>query len=214
MKTPTAVAEFLISGALKFWQELKEIETHFGELITDQLEEHRTRLSDATELLNSLVNQMIIAQQNRLGIAGIHLANRTESFLKDQQSELNKLIVGTKNIIGRFVTGQTHQLDHSVNKLNYIFREKVLMNKNMLNQFKHLVKIRTLETIRYEKKNLDLIQDKLRLVDPQNILKRGYSLTMLNGKIIKSVQQVNEGDLLETWLGDGIIESNVKRISK
>lgn len=212
MKTPTAVAEFLISGALRFWQELKEIENRFEELISDQLEDHKSRLSEATDQLKNLVNQMIVAQQNRMKIAGIHLANRTESFLKDQRSELKKLMVGTKNLTSSFVAGQTHQLDHSGNKLNYIFREKVLMNKNLLNQFQHLIKIRTLETIRAEKKNLNLIQEKLRLVDPYTILKRGYSLTMLNGKIVKSVKQIVNGDLLETRLSDGTVESKVEKI--
>jgi len=51
------------------------------------------------------------------------------------------------------------------------------------------------------------------LVDPQNILKRGYSLTLLNGKIVKSIDQISEGDQLETRLSDGIIESIVEKIS-
>lgn len=214
MKTPTAVAEFLISGALQFSQELNELEKHFTELITDQLDDHKNRLNDAADQLNLLVNQMIGSQQNRLNIAGIQLANRTESFLKIQQSELKQLMTETKNQTSRFVTRQNHLLDRSGNKLNFIFREQVLKNKNLLNQFQHLIRIRSMETIRAEKKNLNVIQEKLRLVDPQNIIKRGYSLTMLNGKIVKSVGQLEEGDLLETRLSDGIVESTVKKIAK
>ncbi|MBV5311747.1 MAG: exodeoxyribonuclease VII large subunit [Prolixibacteraceae bacterium] len=214
MKTPTAVAEFLIAGALQFSQELNELEKHFTELITDQLDDHKNRLNDAADQLNLLVNRMIVSQQNRLNIAGIQLANRAESFLKIQQSELKQLMAETKNQTSRFVTRQNHLLDRSGNKLNFIFREQVLKNKNLLNQFQHLIRIRSLETIRAEKKNLNAIQEKLRLVDPQNIIKRGYSLTMLNGKIVKSVGQLEEGDLLETRLSDGIVESTVKKIAK
>ncbi len=212
MKTPTAVAEFLIAGALQFSQELNELEKHFMDLITDQLDDHKNRLNDAADQLKLLVNQMIVSQQNRLNIASIQLANRTESFLKVQQSELKQLITEAKNQTSRFVTRQNHLLDRSGNKLNFIFREQVLKNKNLLNQFQHLIKIRSLETIRTEKKNLNLIQEKLRLVDPQNIIKRGYSLTMLNGKFVKSVNQVKEGDLLETRLSDGTVESTVEKI--
>jgi exodeoxyribonuclease VII large subunit len=212
MKTPTAVAEFLISGALQFSQGLNELEKHFMELITDQLDDHKNRLNDAADQLNLLVNQMIVSQQNRLNIAGIHLANRTETFLKDQQLALKQVMTETKNQTNRFVTRQNHLLDRSGNKLNFIFREQVLKNKNLLNQFQHLIKIRSLETIRAEKKNLNLIQEKLRLVDPQNIIKRGYSLTMINGKIVKSVSLVKEGDLLETRLSDGTVESTVEKI--
>ena len=211
MKTPTAVAEFLISGALQFSQQIAELENHFVELVNEQLEQNKNRLNDAADLLNHLVNEMIVTQQNRLKIAQIQLANRTEAFLRKQQSELKQLTIGAKNKTNRFVTRQNHLLDQSGNKLNFVFREQMLKSKNQLGQFQYLIKIRSIETIRAEKKNLSSIQEKLRLVDPQNILKRGYSLTMLNGKIVKSIKQIKEGDLLETRLSDGIVESTVKK---
>lgn len=214
MKTPTAVAEFLISGALRFSQELNELEKNFTELVTDQLEENKNRLNDAADQLNILVNQLIVAQQNRLNIARIQLANRTEVFLKNQETELKQVLVGVLNKTNRFVTRQNHILGQSGNKLNFVFREQVLKNKNLLNQFQHLIKIQSLETIRTEKRTLNSIQEKLRLVDPQNIIKRGYSLTMMNGKIIKSVGQVNVGDILETRLSDGIVKSTVEKTTK
>jgi exodeoxyribonuclease VII large subunit len=210
MKTPTAVAEFLISGALRFSDELKELEKNFSELITDQLEDHKTRLNDAADLLNQLVNQLIVSQQNRLNIARIQLANRSEVFLKDQKSELKKYSADIKSLTSRFVVQQKHMLDYSGNKLNFIFRAQVLKNKNLLNQFQHLIRIQVTDQIRNEKKNLDSFQEKLRLVDPQNILKRGYSLTMINGKIVKSVKQIKKGDQMETRLSDGMVESRVE----
>lgn len=213
MKTPTAVAEFLISGALRFSQELKELEKHFSEMVNDQLENNKNRLNDAADQLHHLVNQMIVSQQNRLNIGRIQLANRSDTFLKGQQAELKQLTTESKSMTSRFVTRQNHLLDHSGNKLNFIFREQVLKNKNLLNQFQHLIKIRATDQIRIEKKNLSSVQEKLRLVDPQNILKRGYSLTVMNGKIVKSVLQVKKGDQLETRLSDGKIKSFVEKIT-
>ena len=214
MKTPTAVAEFLISGALQFDQQLTELENHFIELVNDQLEENKNRLNDAADQLNQLVNQMIVAQRNRLEIAQIQLTNRTNAFLKKHQSELKQVTIETKNKTNRFVTRQNHMLSQSGNMLNFAFRKQMLKSKNKLNQCENLVKILSLETIRTEKRNLNSIQEKLRLVDPQNILKRGYSLTMLNGKIVKSVGQLQKGDLLETRLSDGTVESSVDKINK
>ena len=213
MKTPTAVAEFLITGALQFSQQLNELEKHFTELVNDQLEENKNRLNDAADQLNNLVNKMIVAQQNRLNIARIQLTNRSEAFLKNQFSDLKQISGIAKNHIHRYVTRQDHLLEQSGNKLNFAFRQQVLKNKSLLQQFQHLIKFRSIETIKTEKKNLNSIQEKLRLVDPQNILKRGYSLTMLNGKILKSVEQVKTGDILETRLSDGKVESKVEKIS-
>ncbi len=213
MKTPTAVAEFLISGALQFDQQLAELENHFIELVNDQLEENKNRLNDAADQLNQLVNQMIVTQRNRLNIAQIQLSNRTGVFLKNQQSELKQITTDAKNKTNRFVTRQNHLLSQSGNMLNFAFRKQMLKSKNKLNQCENLVKILSLETIRAEKRNLNSVQEKLRLVDPQNILKRGYSLTILNGKIVKSVGQLQKGELLETRLSDGTVESTVEKIS-
>ena len=213
MKTPTAVAEFLISGALQFSQQLNELEKHFTELVNDQLEENKNRLNDAADQLSLLVNQLIVKQSNRLEIARIQLENRSETFLKNQFSNLKQISAIAKNQTHRYVTRQNHLLEQSGNKLNFAFRQQVLKNKSLLQQFQNLIKFRSIETIKTEKKNLNSIQEKLRLVDPQNILKRGYSLTMLNGKILKSVQLVKEGDLLETRLSDGKVESRVEKIA-
>jgi exodeoxyribonuclease VII large subunit len=86
-----------------------------------------------------------------------------------------------------------------------------MKKQNALVHYQQLVKIRTQETLRAEKKSLGSIQDKLRLVDPLNILKRGYSLTLVDGKILKSVKHVKKGDLLETQLRDGKVISIVDR---
>lgn len=214
MKTPTAVAEFLISSALQFSQQLNELEKHFTDLVNDQLKENHTRLNDSADQLSLLVNQLIVKQSNRLNIARLQLANHSERFLKNQLTELKGLTTDTKNKISRYVTRQNHLLVQSVNRLNYTFRGQVVKNRNLLRQFQQLIKIRTLEALRAENKNLIQIQEKLRLVDPQNILKRGYSLTMINGKILKSVQWIKEGDHLETRLGDGSMVSRVEKVRK
>lgn len=57
---------------------------------------------------------------------------------------------------------------------------------------------------------LDNLKTKLELLNPLNILDKGYSVTTVNGKIVKSVNDVNSGDVVSTKLSDGLIESIVK----
>jgi exodeoxyribonuclease VII large subunit len=61
---------------------------------------------------------------------------------------------------------------------------------------------------------LALLQKRAELVDPVNILKRGYSITLLGGRSIASVRDVEPGSLLETRLYRGTIISNVKHTSE
>ncbi|MDR0421867.1 MAG: exodeoxyribonuclease VII large subunit [Proteiniphilum sp.] len=49
----------------------------------------------------------------------------------------------------------------------------------------------------------------IRMVSPANILKRGYSLTMKNGKIVTSLHGLSVGDVIETRFRDGLAASVV-----
>jgi exodeoxyribonuclease VII large subunit len=51
-------------------------------------------------------------------------------------------------------------------------------------------------------------------MDPQNVLKRGYSITRVNGKAISSTGQIGDSDVLETVVSDGLIYSRVDQIKK
>jgi exodeoxyribonuclease VII large subunit len=48
-------------------------------------------------------------------------------------------------------------------------------------------------------------------LSPENILKRGYSITRKNGRAIKSVAGLEAGDLIETILSEGSLESTVTK---
>jgi exodeoxyribonuclease VII large subunit len=53
------------------------------------------------------------------------------------------------------------------------------------------------------------MESTLAILNPENVLKRGYSITTINGLLIKSSQQVNVEDVIETRLNDGEIRSKV-----
>ena len=57
---------------------------------------------------------------------------------------------------------------------------------------------------------LDSLKTKLELLNPLNILEKGYSVTTCNGVIVKSVKDIKTGDTLTTKMSDGSIDSVVK----
>ena len=48
-------------------------------------------------------------------------------------------------------------------------------------------------------------------LNPENVVKRGYSIIYKNGKLVKSIKQVDTNDNLDVKLKDGIIETKVFR---
>ena len=65
---------------------------------------------------------------------------------------------------------------------------------------------RRLET---EQHRIQLISEKVKSLDPTLLLRRGYSITLHNGKVVKDVSVLNTGDELETRLAHGSVRSKV-----
>lgn len=60
-----------------------------------------------------------------------------------------------------------------------------------------------------EQQRLQRLADMLRLLDPTNTLRRGYSITRINGHALTSISEATPGSILETTLPDGTITSRL-----
>ncbi|MCQ2256020.1 MAG: exodeoxyribonuclease VII large subunit [Bacteroidaceae bacterium] len=65
------------------------------------------------------------------------------------------------------------------------------------------------KSIDKEKHKLQLISEKLRALDPELLLGRGYSMTFANDRLVTSASQVKQGDIITTRLKEGTITTTV-----
>ena len=56
---------------------------------------------------------------------------------------------------------------------------------------------------------LDMLSQRLELLNPDRLLERGYSITLCGGRIVKNINDIPEGEVLQTRLHDGDIYSKV-----
>jgi exodeoxyribonuclease VII large subunit len=68
--------------------------------------------------------------------------------------------------------------------------------------------------IQKEQQIINNLEKHISVMSPGNVLKRGYSITLLNGKAVTSVEQVSAGDALTSVISDGTIISTTKTINK
>jgi len=52
------------------------------------------------------------------------------------------------------------------------------------------------------------------LLDPQLVLNRGYSITRVNGRALKTTEHIKKDDILETLLASGQVTSTVIQLRK
>ena len=77
----------------------------------------------------------------------------------------------------------------------------------LTNQFSNLIDRRMLT----ERHKLEMLEQRAASLDPQLILKRGYSITLHNGKAVRSAQQLKANDEIETKLEQGTVISKVEK---
>ncbi|MCX6304781.1 MAG: exodeoxyribonuclease VII large subunit [Bacteroidetes bacterium] len=73
---------------------------------------------------------------------------------------------------------------------------------------------RSINFIQVQLKDITNVERNIKLLDPANILKRGYSITLVNGKTLKTVGDAGEGTILQTILADGNIFSTAQSVNK
>ncbi len=119
---------------------------------------------------------------------------------------------------------------HGLHKIKYIlsnhsdklFRIKNQISldkfKNKINQSLELLDSKYKTILQKANSQMNINYDKLSYyknlstnLNPENVVKRGYSIIYKNGKLVKSIKQVDTNDNLDVKLKDGIIETKVFR---
>lgn len=190
LKTPTAVAEFLIGKMEDVANYIEELESIFLNKLTGIIKNEETRLSYFSKtLINSLKSQFDIKKQEMK-----HLP----ALLKPSIDKLlERNIYRLRNYSQYLASRSSGFLNKKMNSLSNVLTVLQLRKKIIISR---------------EESRIKLLNKSLELVDPVNVLKRGYSITFNNGKAIKSSKDIQKGDTLKTILFDGEVISNVNDI--
>ena len=91
------------------------------------------------------------------------------------------------------------------------FMKSILQRKynSYLNAQENLHKL-MIERIRALLTKINSLNDKLTYLDPFSLLESGYSVIIKNNKVITSINEIKNGDLLDLELKDGLIKAEVK----
>lgn len=117
----------------------------------------------------------------------------------------------------RIIGGVEVRMEREKHRLERL-TERIPMTTNMYLQRGHF-KIETiwqrLETALQHKMikethRLSLLEHRVMAASPEHLLKKGYSITMLNGKAVTDASTLKKGDRIVTMLHRGKIESEIK----
>ena len=136
-----------------------------------------------------------------------------EICVPDKESELMRILSLVKSA-DKYLN---YKLEREKNRLTDVCENTIFPDViNMLNVSKMQVDMLTdgvndkySSRINSSKNELSIILKKLEALNPISVIERGFSVAQKNGKIIKSVNDVNTGDRLKLKVKDGDIECEV-----
>ncbi len=185
LKTPTAVADFLINKLLSF-------EEHLMALNEEVVYNARRILDNSKNFLDTVSN---------------HLKPLVDNYILQNNQELNYLSLNFKNKVHNLINLNNNNLNNL--SYNLLISSKSIINKNKLNINNITTELKGVcnNFINNEKNKLLIYDKTIDLINPQHILNKGYSITYVNNKVVKSKNDVKKGDVITTHLADGKFQS-------
>lgn len=196
VKTPTAVAAFFIDRLATFEGQLEQNVQAVIEQTTAQIQGENRHLEREINNFIPLINKFLEKKYSELSLQQQQLDNVVKRFAETEKRYLHAQIAEFKNTVERQLYGHYFYLKGLRLKLQNL-PEKYFLKQDY---------------------QLRLWSEKNQAYNPEQLLKRGYTLTMKNGVIIKSVEQLQKGDKIALKMRNGkvaaVVESSQRSRTK
>ena len=137
----------------------------------------------------------------------VRLAQQKLTFHKSRLSTFAEIL---PRLFTNVKTRQEARLDSLNSRITTAIRQSIITQQSLINALEVKMPIILDRRLMAELHRLQLIEEKTKSLDPALLLKRGYSITLHNGKAVRSPQQLQSGDEIETRLEKGTIKSIIK----
>jgi len=190
--TPTKLAEFLLQTFREFEQETKRLNR--------EMMAHSLQLIDKTK--QDFNGQVRVFK---------HASLRFTDSLKN---ELKQQIIELKNTTRYFLKNENDAVLSLKNDYRIVTKEIITAERNTLSLISKPIKGSLLHFFERKESDLEQLEKTVNILNPSNVLQRGYSLTLLNGKILSAKNKPKKGDLIESKTNSLTLFSRVEKTSE
>ncbi|HUH19828.1 exodeoxyribonuclease VII large subunit [Albibacterium sp.] len=127
-------------------------------------------------------------------------------------------VLEAEDFLGKKVPSLIQEKKRDVYQLSRQFQlasQNALRTQNAeITMLKNAIKILARQHLSIEENALKSIEQQINLLHPNNVLRRGFSISYQNGKLVKDIGSINEDEELITLFYDGEVKSIIKAIKK
>lgn len=186
--TPTDVANFFIDQYRKVDQQLEDSKKVIANYVNQKISTERNFLIQSDSNLNNI------------GVRVIHQHNKILQSLENSVALAGNEMVNNHKLTLALITNQFR--NQCANAVQH--------PKNQIDHFEKTIKISIDQQIKNHKNTLSRWEEKVALLSPESILKRGFSITYHKDKVLRNSDRLTEGDVIVTKLYQGEIKSIIQ----
>lgn len=188
LKTPTAVAVFLIDSRHNEAAGLHELEERLTRAVQETIVRERRELDDMVRRIKVSATQTLADERRAFD----SMAHRFELAATHYTGNQRK---GLYMLSARLEVRLHHTLSDHVQQLS-VYPQRL---RNAVDRY-----------FMQERHRQNLIRQSIKLAGPERILSLGYSMTMKNGKPVSQADQLQSGDTITTRFKDGEVTSRIE----
>jgi exodeoxyribonuclease VII large subunit len=187
LKTPTAVADYLIGCAA-------ETENHILEMISSVRDHTEHIIKDKHALLDKFRNKLVPLVSYVVKEKRQKLSEKIFELITFGKEFTHKASLSPANQSSRLISSAKTTLNINQLKLDR-------SSENLRTKSKNYIDINS--------GKVNFLQNTVNILNPENVLKRGYTITSINGKILKEKQHLKAEDIIDTHFSDGTVKSRI-----
>ncbi len=212
--TPTKLAEYLIQHFHDFSTPVQEAARSVVERSRRMITDQKTQFQTEIKLFRSLTQKLLLANQNEMKGLSRSLLHHTSFRFKEERG----YIKSARQDIFRNATIVTISERRAIKELSVTIQKEsnfqLTQSKTGIAHYKDKLKQQAVVLFKQSEAALNSIDKNVTNMSPLNVLRRGYSITLLNGKSVKETAEVKPGDNITTMVYNGNITSIVASTDK
>jgi len=234
--TPTKLAEFLIQRFHNVSVPVNKAQETIVDKSRRLIREEKNTFQAQVKLFRSVSRNILVENKGNIEELTGKIVHQSKFLMRNQKEQLSLLTTDIKNK-GMFVL---HEASQRVNRQALMMKKDAvaMLGKFKLQVAQHMLQLKRVSKFRFSLGSEKIIYAQVRLsercqmliksrslelfnleknvsnLDPKNVLKRGFSITLANGKSVRTAAQLKEGQQIKTIVYDGEILSDVKSINK
>jgi exodeoxyribonuclease VII large subunit len=176
------------------------------ESILDMVSHTRVKTPTAAAALLITHAQQVL---DAINDAQARIAHYCGSRLTALKAQLSTLEAALPRIFCAVKTRHEARIESLYHQLSHLAQQKVTSRRSSITQLEERIPLLIGRQLLAEKHRLQLIEEKVKSLDPTLLLRRGYSITLKDGHALRNAAVLRPGDEIETRLEKGTIKSTV-----